>query len=36
MASDPDILYGEDLGSSYQGQRTMLSKHFAGRAAAIA
>ncbi len=29
MASEPDVLYGEDVGSSYQGQRTMLSKHFA-------
>jgi dCTP deaminase len=28
LASRPDVLYGEDLGSSYQGQETMLSKHF--------
>jgi dCTP deaminase len=28
MAAHPDVLYGEDVGSSYQGQRTMLSKHF--------
>ncbi len=28
MAEEPDVLYGEDLGSNYQGQLTMLSKHF--------
>ncbi|HMD56841.1 MAG TPA: 2'-deoxycytidine 5'-triphosphate deaminase [Solirubrobacteraceae bacterium] len=28
MAEEPDVLYGEDVGSSYQGQVTMLSKHF--------
>jgi dCTP deaminase len=28
MAEEPDVLYGEDIGSSYQGQATMLSKHF--------
>jgi dCTP deaminase len=28
MAEDPDVLYGEDVGSNYQGQQTMLSKHF--------
>jgi dCTP deaminase len=28
MAEDADVLYGEEVGSSYQGQRTMLSKHF--------
>jgi dCTP deaminase len=28
MAHEPDVLYGEDVGSSYQGQQTMLSKHF--------
>lgn len=28
MAQAPDVLYGEDVGSSYQGQETMLSKHF--------
>jgi len=22
------VLYGEDIGSNYQGQLTMLSKHF--------
>jgi dCTP deaminase len=31
MADDPDVLYGEDVGSNYQGQQTMLSKHFAAR-----
>jgi dCTP deaminase len=30
MAEEPDVLYGADVGSSYQGQRTMLSKHFLG------
>src|SRR6202035_356077 len=29
MAEEPDVLYGEDIGSNYQGQQTMLSKHFA-------
>ena len=28
MAVTPDVLYGEQLGSNYQGQVTMLSKHF--------
>ena len=28
MAEQPDVLYGEDVGSNYQGQLTMLSKHF--------
>jgi len=28
MAAEPDVLYGEDIGSNYQGQETMLSKHF--------
>jgi dCTP deaminase len=36
MAAVPDVLYGEDVGSSYQGQQTMLSKHFLERAAAAA
>jgi dCTP deaminase len=36
MAEDPDVLYGEDLGSSYQGQETMLSKHFLEQSAAVA
>jgi dCTP deaminase len=30
MASTPDVLYGQDVGSNYQGQQTMLSKHFLG------
>lgn len=29
MAHTPDVLYGEELKSNYQGQQTMLSKHFA-------
>jgi dCTP deaminase len=33
MAEEPDVLYGEDVGSNYQGQQTMLSKHFFERAA---
>ncbi|HEV7584722.1 MAG TPA: 2'-deoxycytidine 5'-triphosphate deaminase [Solirubrobacteraceae bacterium] len=33
MAEEPDVLYGEDVGSNYQGQQTMLSKHFLGHAA---
>ena len=28
MAEQPDVLYGKDIGSNYQGQLTMLSKHF--------
>ena len=28
LAAQPDVLYGRDLGSNYQGQVTMLSKHF--------
>jgi dCTP deaminase len=35
MTADPDVLYGEDVGSNYQGQQTMLSKHFAERTAAV-
>jgi dCTP deaminase len=31
MAEDPDVLYGKDLRSNYQGQRSMLSKHFLER-----
>ena len=34
MTADPDVLYGEDVGSNYQGQQTMLSKHFAEQTAA--
>lgn len=29
MAEPPDALYGKETGSHYQGQRRMLSKHFA-------
>ena len=28
MLEQPDVLYGADVGSSYQGQTTMLGKHF--------
>jgi dCTP deaminase len=28
MVQEPDVLYGEGIGSNYQGQQTMLSKHF--------
>jgi dCTP deaminase len=33
MAAKPDVLYGQDVGSNYQGQRTMLGKHFAEQTA---
>jgi dCTP deaminase len=36
MAAEPDVLYGADVGSSYQGQQTMLSKHFVEQVAARA
>jgi len=36
MAAEPDVLYGEDLKSNYQGQVTMLSKHFTEQTARIA
>jgi len=36
MAAGPDVLYGEDLGSNYQGQQTMLSKHFVEQTAGVA
>jgi len=36
MLEAPDVLYGEDLGSNYQGQETMLSKHFVEQTAGIA
>ncbi|MHB1859118.1 MAG: 2'-deoxycytidine 5'-triphosphate deaminase [Solirubrobacteraceae bacterium] len=29
LVQEPDVLYGQDVGSNYQGQQTMLSKHFA-------
>jgi dCTP deaminase len=28
MSEEPDVLYGADVKSNYQGQQTMLSKHF--------
>jgi dCTP deaminase len=34
MLAVPDRLYGSDVGSNYQGQETMLSKHFAEQTAA--
>jgi dCTP deaminase len=34
MAEQPDVLYGSDVGSNYQGQQTMLSKHFLAQLAA--
>jgi dCTP deaminase len=34
MAARPDVLYGSDLRSNYQGQVTMLSKHFEEQKAA--
>lgn len=33
MVAEPDVLYGQDIGSNYQGQETMLSKHFAEQTA---
>jgi dCTP deaminase len=33
MLAAPDRLYGSDVGSNYQGQETMLSKHFAEQTA---
>jgi dCTP deaminase len=36
MIEVPDVLYGEDVGSSYQGQQTMLSKHFTERSFDVA
>jgi len=32
----PEKLYGEDVGSNYQGQETMLSKHFVAQTAGTA
>jgi dCTP deaminase len=34
MLEAPDKLYGAEVGSNYQGQETMLSKHFVEQAAA--
>jgi len=36
MGATPDVLYGTDVGSNYQGQVTMLSKHFEEQRAAVA
>lgn len=35
MSAVPDVIYGADLDSNYQGQTTMLSKHFAEQTASI-
>ena len=36
MAAEPDRLYGSQVGSNYQGQETMLSKHFVDQTAGLA
>jgi dCTP deaminase len=36
MIDTPEVLYGEALGSNYQGQESMLSKHFTGQTAGVA
>jgi dCTP deaminase len=36
MLEPPDRLYGTDVGSNYQGQETMLSKHFVDQRAGTA
>jgi len=36
MTERPERLYGEDVGSNYQGQETMLSKHFVAQTAGVA
>jgi len=35
MSEAPDLLYGADVGSNYQGQQTMLSKHFVEHATGV-
>lgn len=35
LAAEPDVLYGEDIGSNYQRQVTMLSKHFKEQTAGL-
>jgi len=35
LAATPDVLYGSALGSNYQGQVTMLSKHFEEQTAGV-
>ena len=34
-AGEPDVLYGEEVGSNYQHQQTMLSKHFLEHATSL-
>jgi dCTP deaminase len=36
MSAVPDVLYGEGIGSNYQGQESMLSKHFVEQTASAA
>ena len=36
MIGAPGALYGQDVGSNYQGQETMLSKHFVAQTAGAA
>ncbi|MGI8460984.1 MAG: 2'-deoxycytidine 5'-triphosphate deaminase [Solirubrobacterales bacterium] len=36
LGAEPSVLYGHDIGSNYQGQETMLSKHFADQTAGTA
>lgn len=36
MAATPDVLYGEDLHSNYQGQISILSKHVSDQTAGVA
>jgi len=36
MSAAPDVLYGEGIGSNYQGQESMLSKHFVEQTASAA
>jgi dCTP deaminase len=35
MIDEPDVLYGADAGSNYQGQISMLSKHFSDQTAGV-
>jgi len=35
MSEEPDVLYGADVKSNYQGQQTMLSKHFLAQPAVV-
>lgn len=36
MLTIPDVLYGDEVGSNYQGQETMFSKHFLEQRSAAA